>query len=158
MRSSVSATLFPKGSVTGCDFWFLIFDCSSLFFLLIEFHYAFSISYIELTCSVYYHCIWLGFNTLFSCFFPGFTVLSQGISHGIWLLAWEFLLFSSVLLMNLYSLDYSYESLFTYESSYESLSRLLLWRLCSNGCAVALAVIMNFSVESPLLLLIRLNS
>ena len=33
------------------------FDCLRIFFLLlIEFHYTFSISYIVLTCNVYYYC------------------------------------------------------------------------------------------------------
>ena len=81
--SPVSSTVFPKGSVTGCvwllawggwmDGWCFIFEYSSPFcFLLIQIHYAFSISYIVLTCYVYYYCIWQGFNTLFSCFFLDF--------------------------------------------------------------------------------------
>ena len=48
------------------------FYCSSPFcFLLIKFHCTFSISSIVLTCYVYYYCIRLSFNTLFSCFFAG---------------------------------------------------------------------------------------
>ena len=36
-------------------------DCSSPFHvLLVEFHYTFSISYIVLTCYVYYYCILIG--------------------------------------------------------------------------------------------------
>ena len=92
----------PKGSVTGCDLaWrrvddFSFFDCfSKFYFLLFEFHYAFSISDIVQTCYVYYYCIWL-LNTICSCFFSRL-LFSPRISHGLWLLAWEFLLFSSVL-------------------------------------------------------------
>ena len=60
---------------------FFIFDYSSPFcFLLIQFHYALSISYIVLTCYVYYYyrryCSWLGFDKLFSCFFEGFLLFS----------------------------------------------------------------------------------
>ena len=130
-------TVFSKVSVTRCDsshgggimiFHFRLFK--SILFLFIEIHYAFSISYNVLTCNVYYYCIWYGFITLFSCFFRRiFTVLSQGISHGMWLLAWEFLLFSSVLP-------------FTYASSF----RLLLLQLCNNRCAEALVVKQKFSV------------
>ena len=47
---------------------FFLFDCSSPFYsLLIEFHYAFPISYLVLTCYVNYYCIWLCFNPFFSC-------------------------------------------------------------------------------------------
>ena len=60
-----------------------IFNGSSIFwFLLIEFHYVFSISYIVLKWYVYYYCILLGFTTLFilfyffSCFFAGFLLFS----------------------------------------------------------------------------------
>ena len=46
------STLYIEGRVDDFSF----FDCSSSFsFLLIEFHYAFSISYIVLTCYVYYY-------------------------------------------------------------------------------------------------------
>ena len=37
----------------------------------------FSISYIVLTCYVYYYWIWLGFNMLFSCFLAGFLLFSS---------------------------------------------------------------------------------
>ena len=47
----------------------------------------------------------------------------QGIGHGMCLLTWEFLLFSSVL-----------------PSLYASSFRLLLLRLCNNRCAEALVV------------------
>ena len=46
----------PRLEVGG---WFLIFDYSSPFsILLIEINYTFSISYIVLTSYVYYYCIW----------------------------------------------------------------------------------------------------
>ena len=93
----------------------LIVNWISLFFLIF---------YIVLTSYVYYYCIWLCFNTLF--LHRIFTVLSKGIRHGTWLLAWEFLLFFSVLH-------------FAYASSF----RLLLLRLCSNRCAEALVVYRN---------------
>ena len=54
---------------------FFIFIWSPFYFLLIEFHCAFSISYIVPTCYVYYYCIWLYFNTLF-CVFAGFLLFS----------------------------------------------------------------------------------
>ena len=54
------------------------------------------------------------------------TVLSQGISHGMWLLAWEFLLFFSVLP-------------FVYASSFQ----LLSLRSCSIRYAEALMVNRN---------------
>ena len=82
--SAVYSTVFSKGSVTGCDsllgvgwtiFHFRLFK--SFCFLLIEYnHIFFSISYIVLTCYVYYYCVLLGFNTLFSCFFAGFILFS----------------------------------------------------------------------------------
>ena len=63
--SAVYSTVFPKGSVKGCDVtprvggWFFILDCSSPFcFLLIEFHYTFFYLLFRLTCYVYYYCIW----------------------------------------------------------------------------------------------------
>ena len=80
--------------------WFFIFEYSSPFcFLLIEIHYTFSNSYIVLTCYIYYYCIWWGFKTLFSCFFAGFLLFSpKGLVTGCdSSLAWEFLLFKSVL-------------------------------------------------------------
>ena len=52
--SPVSATVFPKGSVTGCDTslggWWMIFHFRflSLFFLSIGNHYTFSISFTTL--------------------------------------------------------------------------------------------------------------
>ena len=100
--------------------WFLIFDCSSPFcFLLIELHYAFSISNIVLTYYVYYYyCIWLCFNSLFSCSFAGFLLFLSRVSS----------------------------------------FRLLLLQLCNNRCVDALAVELKFSIESPLLRLMRLNS
>ena len=64
LLSLVSSTVFPKGSVTGCDsslrggwmvFHFRLFK--SICFLLIEIHYTFFNSYIVLTCYVYYYCI-----------------------------------------------------------------------------------------------------
>ena len=57
----------------------------------------FTIFYIVVTCYVYYYFILLGFvKTLlpFLCLIS--TVSSQGISHGMCLLAFEILLFSSV--------------------------------------------------------------
>ena len=62
--------------------WFLIFDClSPFYFLLIEFHYAFSISYIVQTCYVYdSYCIWFNFNTHFSCFLAGLLLFSPKVS------------------------------------------------------------------------------
>ena len=57
------------------DFSFSIIQVHFVF-LLVEIHYAFSISCIVLTCYVYYYCIWYGFNTLFSCFFAGFLLFS----------------------------------------------------------------------------------
>ena len=82
VTSPVSSTVFPKGSVTGYNSsigggWMIFnFRLFKSIFLLIEFHYAFSISYIVLTCSVYHYCILLGFNTFFSCFFSGFLLFS----------------------------------------------------------------------------------
>ena len=114
----------------GEDGWFFIFDCSRPFcFLLIEFHYVIFISYIVLTGYVYYYCILLMFNKPFSCFFAGFLLFSPkgSCSHGMWLLAWEFLLFSSALPL-----------------AYASSFRLLLLRLCSNRCAEALVIYTNF--------------
>ena len=62
---------------------FLIFRRSNIFyFLLNEFHCTFSISYI------YYHIL---FMKDFLCKIS--SVLSKVISHGMWLLAWEFLLY-----------------------------------------------------------------
>ena len=84
VSSAVYSTVFPKESVTGCDsslgggwmiFHFRLFQVPFVF-LLIEFHYFFFISYIVLTRFVYYYCIWLDFNTLFSYFFPGFLLFS----------------------------------------------------------------------------------
>ena len=86
--SAVYSSVFPKGSITGCDHrvgydsslvgvWIIFFlDCSSPFcFLLIEFHSGFfPISYIVLI--YYYYCILLGFNTLFSHFFTEFLLFS----------------------------------------------------------------------------------
>ena len=94
--------------------WFFIFDYSSPFFLVIEIRYTLSISYIVLTCYVYYYCIWFGFNTLFSCFFARVLLFSRNVSvmHGMWLLASEFLLIKSVLhfaFMNPHSGCYYYD-------------------------------------------------
>ena len=82
--SWILSAVFPKGSGTGCDcslgggwmiFHFRVFK--SFWFLLIEIHYTFSNSCIVLTCYVYcYYCIWLGFKTLFSCFFAWFLLFS----------------------------------------------------------------------------------
>ena len=41
------------------------FFLSPFHFLLIKFNYTFSISYLVLTCYVYYYCISLGFNELY---------------------------------------------------------------------------------------------
>ena len=77
--------------------YFFIFVCSSPFcFLLIEFHYSFSFSYLVLTWYVYYYCIWLGFNTLVSCSFARFLLFSlKGLVTGCDSLLGS--LFSSVL-------------------------------------------------------------
>ena len=104
--------------------WFLIFDCTSPFcFLLIEFHCFFFISYIVLTCYVYYYCIWLGFNMLLSCFLAGFQLFSpKGSVTGC---------------------DSSLTSFcYTPLSSFRLciFFRLLLLRIRSNRCAEALVV------------------
>ena len=146
--SYVSSTVFPRGSVTGCDSslgggWMIFhFRLLSRFcFLLIEFHYAFSISYTVLTCYVYYCCIWLGFYPLFSCFFAVFLLFSsKGSVTGC-----DSSLGSFVILT---VLPFSHASSF----------RLLLLRLCNNMCAEALLVKLKFSIESPLVRLMRLNS
>ena len=101
--------------------WFFIFDCWSPFcFLLIVFFpsliYCWHVMFI-----IAFHLVLTRSSLLFLRRIS--TVLSQGISHGMWLLAWEFLLFTSVLS-------------FEYASSF----RLLLLRLYSNGCAKALFV------------------
>ena len=60
----------------GGDFWLFCSFC---------FSFRFSISYIMLTCYVYY-CISLGFNMLFSHFIAGILLFSpKRISHGMWL-------------------------------------------------------------------------
>ena len=115
--SAVYSPVSPKGSATECDsslegdwmiFHFRLFK--SILFLFIEFHYVFSISYLVLTCYVYYYCMYLirFYHALFLFLRRISTVLSQGISHGMWLLAWKFLLFSSVLPFEYASSGYYY--------------------------------------------------
>ena len=72
--------------ILGEGGWFVIFLMfKSILFLSIEFHCTFSII-------KYYHIFFiiivfrLGSDKLVSCFFY---CLSQGISHRMWLLAWE---------------------------------------------------------------------
>ena len=54
--------------------WTRLFKFILLFVNWVSFW--FSISFILLPCYVYYSCIWLGFNLLFSCFFTGFLLFS----------------------------------------------------------------------------------
>ena len=68
------------------------------------------------------------------------TVFSQGISHGIRLLAWEFLLIKSVLHFTFLHLLSGY---YYYDYVVIGVLRLLLLRLCSNRCAEVLAVYRN---------------
>ena len=56
------------------DFNFRLFKSILVFVNWISL-YFFS-SFIVLTCYVYYYCILLGFNTLFSCYFAGFLLFS----------------------------------------------------------------------------------
>ena len=65
-------------------------------------------------------------------------VLSQVISHGMRLLAWEF-----ILIICTFSVLASFRLLL--------LLLLLLLLICSYRCAEALVVNMKFSIESPLL-------
>ena len=62
----------------GEGVWFFIFDYSSPFCFFVNWisFWFFHLLY-RLTCYVYYYCIWLGFNTLFSCFFAGFLLLAH---------------------------------------------------------------------------------
>ena len=103
--SAVYSTVFPQGSVTGWDSSFgggwMIFDFrlfkSIFFFVNWNSSYFFHILYsTKMLCLLLLYLI--GFNALFSCFFRRIsTVLFQGISHGMWLLDWEFLLLKNVL-------------------------------------------------------------
>ena len=78
--------------------WFFIFDYSSPFcFLLIEIYYTFSISYLVLTCYVYYYCIWWVLTRSSPVSSQDFYCSLPRDSHRMWLLAWEFLLIKSVL-------------------------------------------------------------
>ena len=96
--------------------WSFIFDYSSLFcFLLIEIYITSSISYMVLTCYVYYYCI--VFDNVLKGSSPVLrrisTVLFHRISHGMWLLTWEFLLIKSVLhfaFVHLFSCYYYYDN------------------------------------------------
>ena len=103
----VSFNVFTKESVTGCDsslgggwtiFQFQL--CKSILFFvnwisLCLFHLLYCIA-----LTFYFYCIWLSFNTLLFCFFDEFLLFfSLGISHGMWLHPWEFLLVKSVLLL-----------------------------------------------------------
>ena len=70
--------------------WFFIAIIQVHFvFCWLNFIMFFSISCTVLTCYVYYCCIWLGFNTLFSCFFAGFQLFSPkesvtGCDSSLW--------------------------------------------------------------------------
>ena len=52
------------------------FDWTPFNFFLIIFYYTLSISYMVLTCNVYYYCTWLGFDMLF---FAGFRLFSPKV-------------------------------------------------------------------------------
>ena len=144
-----SFLLFPCASVcyNTCVwvqyFLLLVEECGWFIFWLLKsiFFHCFSIFYMVPTCYIYIYCIPFGFNKLFSYSFAEFLLFSPKISVTgcVWLLALQFLLFYSVLP-------------FAYASSFW----LLLLRLCSNRCAGTLAVKMKFSIESPLLRLMRL--
>ena len=87
----------------------------------------FFLSHIVLTCYVYCYCMWLDFNTLFSCFFAGFLLFSpKGSVTGC----------DSSLGSFCYSLVTSFR---VHASSF----RLLLLRLCGNRCAEALVIYRN---------------
>ena len=81
--SAVYSTVFSQGISHGMwllawrewmIFHFRLFK--SILFCVHLISSCFSISYIVLTCYVYYYCIWFGFNTLFSCSFAGFLLFS----------------------------------------------------------------------------------
>ena len=80
-------------------FIFRLFKSILLFVNWISLHFLHLLYYYRvLTCYVYYYCIWLRFKITHFLFFHSISsIFSQGISHGMWLLPWEFLLFFSVL-------------------------------------------------------------
>ena len=96
---------FPKGPVMGCDsslgggwmiFHFQVFK-SILFFVNWNSLYFFQLLYSTNMLCLLLLCL-IGFQNNLLLFLRWiYTVLSQGISHGMWLLAWEFLLIKSVL-------------------------------------------------------------
>ena len=104
--------------------WFFIVRLLKFILFFVNWiHYAFP-SIINITCYVYYYCIWLSFNSLFFCFFAGFFLFSpKGSVTGC---------------------DFSLSS-FCYSKVYfisrrASSFRLLLLRLWSNRCGEALVV------------------
>ena len=103
--SPVLSSVFPQGSVTGCDsllgegwtiFHFRVFK-SILFFANSNSFYFFQLLHsTNMLCLLLLYLIM--FQNAHLLFLRRiFTVLSQEISHGMWLLAWEFLLIKSVL-------------------------------------------------------------
>ena len=147
--SPVSSTVFSKGSVTGCD--------SSLGGGGMIFHFRLSKSIL----------LFVNWNSL--CFF--YLIYSANM---LCLLLLYFIRFYHALL-SVSSQDFYCSlpkdqsrdvtprlgvfvilqcTLFAYASSF----RLLLLRLCNNRCAEALVVKLKFSIESPVLRLMRLNS
>ena len=143
--SPVSSTVFPKWSVTGCDSslgggWMIFhFRLFNFFFVNSISLCVFSICYIVLTCYVYYYCIWLSFNTLFSCFLALFLLFSpKGSVTGRYSMLGSFC-YSPVYfvsLMHLHSGYYYYDYVVIVCKFY---------------------VKMKFSIESHLLRLMRLN-
>ena len=101
--SPVSSTVFPKGSVTGCDssvgggwtiFHFLLFK-SILFFVNWNSYFFHFLNMTNMLCLLLLYLTWFYALLLFLRRIS--TVLSQGTSHGVWQIAWEFLLIKSVL-------------------------------------------------------------
>ena len=124
---------FPGGAVTGCDSSLgggtMIFNFRLFKFIL------FFVNWISLCFfPSFILCWYVTFIIVFDLVLTRSSsvsrrisaILSLGISYGMWLLAWEFLLFSSVLP-------------FADASSF----LLLLLRLCSNRCVEALVAYRN---------------
>ena len=103
--------------------WFLIYRLfKSILFLLIEFNYAFSITYTVLACYVYYYCIYFSPDSSQDFYYS----LRRDPSRYVTL----YYLVSIILLCT---------SFRVYESSFR---QLLLW-LCGNRCAEALVFYRN---------------
>ena len=128
-----------------CTFsiYFSFFDCSNPFcFLLIECHCTFSISLKYYNIMFIFTVFRLGSDTLFSCFFAVFRLFSHK---------------GSVTGCDSSLGSFCYSRMIFHFEVHASSERLLLLRLCNNGCAEALIVTLKFSFESPLLRLMRLN-